>query len=62
MRDLSLLGKIQIIKTFGISQLQYVMNMVTPTDNILKTVKKLLNNFLWGSNINRIKHTAMIAD
>ena len=61
-RDLSLIGKIQIIKTFGISQLQYVMNMVTPPDHMLKTVKKLLNNFLWGSNINRIKHTTMIAD
>ena len=61
-RDLSLLGKIQIIKTFGISQLQYVMNMVTPPESVLNTVKKLLNNFLWGSNVNRIKHKTMIAD
>ena len=38
------------------------MNMVTPQESILKTIKKLLNNFLWGSNINRIKHTTMIAD
>ena len=38
------------------------MNMVTPPEHMLKTIKKLLNNFLWGSNINRIKHTTMIAD
>ena len=61
-RDLSLVGKIQIIKTFGISQIQYIMNMVTPTTEMLKTIKKLLNNFLWGSNVNKIKHTTMIAE
>ena len=38
------------------------MNMVTPPESMLKTIKKLLNNFLWGSNVNRIKHTTMIAD
>ena len=41
-RDLSLVGKIQIIKTFGISQIQYIMNMVTPTTEMLKTIKNYL--------------------
>ena len=61
-RDLSLIGKIQIIKTFGISQVQYIMNMITPTSEMLKTIQKLLNNFLWGSNTNKVKHTTMLAD
>ena len=61
-RDLSLIGKMQILKTFGISQIQYIMNMITPTPNVIKTVKQILNNFLWGSNVNKIKHTAMIAN
>ena len=60
-RDLSLIGKVQIIKTFGVSQLQYIMSMVTPTPEIIGKATKLLNRFLWGSNINKIKHTACIA-
>ena len=36
--------------------------MITPTQNIIKIVKNMLNNFLWGSNVNKIKHTAMIAN
>ena len=60
--DLSLIGKIQILKTYGISEIQYTMNMITPTPKVLKTIKNILNNFLWGSNVNKIKHKAMIAN
>ena len=60
-RDLSLIGKVQIIKTFGVSQLQYIMNMVTPPTDILEKIKRILNAFLWGSKINKVKHTSCIA-
>ena len=36
--------------------------MITPTSEMLKTIKKLLNNFLWGSQVNKIKHSTMLAD
>ena len=42
--------------------LQYLGSLVTPTTEMLKTIKKLLNNFLWGSNVNKIKHTTMMAE
>ena len=61
-RDLSILGKVQIIKTFGVSQLQYVMNMVTPSPKMLNTITKILNNFLWGSNTSKVKHSACISE
>ena len=60
-RDLSLIGKVQIIKTFGVSQLQYIMNMVTPTPEMIKKATNVLNCFLWGSNVNKVKHTSCIA-
>ena len=37
------------------------MNMVTPPTDILEKIKRILNAFLWGSKINKVKHTSCIA-
>ena len=37
------------------------MNMVTPTPDIIEQIKRTLNSFLWGSKVNKVKHTACIA-
>ena len=41
-RDLTILGKIQIIKTMGISRVQYVMNMIEILCSELKKVNSLI--------------------
>jgi len=60
-RGLCLLGKIQVIKTFAISQALYICRVLPPDEKIHKRVKKLLDHFLWGKSFvankgpNRIK-------
>jgi hypothetical protein len=62
-RSLSLLGKIQIVKTFGISQYLYAMAVTDLTTKQWDEVNKLLYKFLWNKDFHaraaphRIKKT-----
>jgi hypothetical protein len=47
-RALSLLGKIQIIKTFGISQYLYTVAVIELAPEQWKTISKELHKFLWN--------------
>ena len=46
-RDLSILGKVVVIKTFLISQLTYVMQSVGLPHNVLCKINTILYKFLW---------------
>ena len=48
MRDLTLLGKVQIIKALGISRFLYVLNLTEPQSDYFKQINKLLFSFLWN--------------
>jgi len=47
-RGLSLLGKILIYKTYGLSQVIYVLSVIRLNIRQYKTIDKAFNNFLWG--------------
>jgi hypothetical protein len=47
-RSLSLLGKIQIIKTFGLSQYLYTLMVTDLSDEHWANIDKLINKFLWN--------------
>jgi len=49
-RSLSLLGKILVLKTFGISQVIYLMQSIKLEDDDIKKLKNLLYKFLWNRN------------
>jgi hypothetical protein len=51
-RSLSLLGKIQIIKTFGISQYLYTLAVVDIGDEHWKVINKELHKFIWNKHYN----------
>jgi hypothetical protein len=51
-RSLSLLGKIQIIKTFGMSQYLYTLAVVNLEANQWKNINKLIYKFIWNKNHN----------
>jgi hypothetical protein len=61
-RSLSILGKIQIIKTFGLSQYLYSLAVVNLLPRHWKTINKLIAKFIWNKNYagnrapNRIKN------
>ena len=64
-RNLSIIGKIQIIKTLLISQLVYVMQAITIPESVLTEVNRLLFRFVWrktDSNrkaFEKVKRTVM---
>ena len=59
---LSLLGKIQIFKTLGISKIQYLASMSHVPDRIIQELKSIQSRFLWKSSTPKIKHSALIGD
>jgi hypothetical protein len=49
-RNLSLLGKIQVYKTFGLSQFLYHLSILEPSVLMWKQIEKKINKFLWNRN------------
>ena len=46
-RDLTMLGKVQIIKTFGISQLTYLMQSLSIPSEVIKRINQMFFRFIW---------------
>ena len=46
-RDLSLIGKIHIVKLFGISQFNFLLQSISLPDDVLKQINKLFFSFFW---------------
>jgi hypothetical protein len=67
-RSLSILGKIQIIKTFGLSQYLYALAVLDIDQAQWKQVHKLIFKFIWNKHYNgnravhRIKNETMYTD
>ena len=59
MRGISLIEKILIFKTLGISKLQYI---ASSTRQNYPTAKIYPKKFLWKSNTPKIKHSTLIGD
>ena len=60
-RNLSILGKIQIIKTFGISKLLFIFNMDNPPKKIVQEANNIFYKFLWNGP-DKIKRASTYAD
>jgi hypothetical protein len=67
-RSLSLLGKVQIIKTFGLSQFLYTLAVVDLLPEHWKQINHLVSKFIWNKNYagnrapNRIKNDIIYND
>jgi len=60
-RNLSLIGRIHILKSLAGSQLVYNWSTIpNPTEMFFKEVEKTMYNFLWNSSTERIKRNYMI--
>jgi len=59
-RNLSLIGRINIIKSLASSQLVYLWsNILSPSESFFKSLDKKLFSFLWNSPVDRIKRQTM---
>ena len=63
-RDLTLFGKVLIIKSFAISKLILAASLLPIPENCVKEINKILFNFLWGSKdkVKRIKVIKKVKD
>jgi exonuclease III len=60
--NLSIQGKITIIKTLIVSKLVYVLNVLpSPTDTQLKELQDMLYKFLWDNKPDKIKREIIIS-
>jgi exonuclease III len=61
-RDLSLKGKITVLKSLAVSQLIFPLTMLVASEEVVKEVENLLYNFLWNGKPDRISRSTMIRD
>ena len=61
-RKLSLLGKILIVKSLGVSQFLYLSKFVSVPNEMIKTINRIIYKFIWGSNIDKVKRNTMIQE
>ena len=56
-RDLSIYGKVQIIKSFAVSQLVHVASLIPVPSGIVKTINRIFFKYIWNSKdkVKRIK-------
>ena len=60
-RDISLLGRVQVAKTYIFSQVRFVTNFVEPSQAFLNEFKSIVINYIWNGS-EKIKRLAAIAD
>ena len=61
-RHLSLKGKITIIRTLILPQIQFLFSSIAISPEILKKIDGLLRNFLWNRKPSKIKKSTIIAN
>lgn len=61
-RNLTLHGRIQIVKTFIISQFNFVCSVLPTPDYIIKQINSLIFTFIWKGKKERIKRSILITD
>jgi len=60
-RNLSLLGKFQIIKTFAIPKLMFRASVIPISNDLVKEANSIFYNFIWNGK-DKIKRRALISD
>ena len=59
-RNLTLLGKIAILKSLVVSQIVYLLSSLPSPPGVIREINCLLYDFLWDSKGDNIKRTEMI--
>lgn len=61
-RNLTLIGKIQIVKSLLISQLQYLFAVYPIEDNYIKDINTSVFKFIWNGKKDKIKRKTLVKD
>ena len=60
-RDLTLFGKVCVIKTLALPEMTHIISCCPLPNNFVKELNKILFNFIWGQR-DRIKRNVLIAN
>ena len=60
-RGLSLLGKIQIVKTFAVPKLMYRASVIPLSKELIKEANSIIYGFIWNGK-DKVKRHALISD
>ena len=58
-RDLSIYRRILLIKSLGISQLLYLVSVISVPDHVVSRIEQLMFHFLWKGRGDKVKRTAV---
>ena len=61
-RRLTLIGKIQVIKSLAASQLTYILTPLATNPKIVREINDMFYCFLWNNKSDKIKRTVLIND
>ena len=61
-RNLTLYGKINIVKTFGLSKPIYNSSVLVIPENLIKEIDKLILSFIWDGKPAKIKKSTIIGE
>ena len=61
-RDLTIYGKILVIKSFALSQLLYVLKILPLPNDTLREVNEIIYTFLWNGPKHKVKQHVIIQD
>ena len=59
-RKLTMIGRIQIVKSLLIPQITYLTTVICMPKNILKRVEHLIYKFIWDNKSEKVKRTTLI--
>ena len=59
-RDLTLNGKIDIVKNLALSKIVFIASVLSVPSGFVDQVSKLLSSFIWNHKLPKIKHSTMI--
>ena len=61
-RDLKSEGKIQVFKTLGLSNMQYLAMVSNVSNSTIETLRVIHSKFLWSNKIAQVKPTKLIGN
>ena len=60
-RDLTLYGRIMLVKALGISKIVYVASILSVPETVVKTVQDKILKFLWKNKKDKVKKSSIIS-
>ena len=61
-RRLTLIGKIQVLKSFALSQLTYISTPMATNQRFIGEINNIFYSFLWNNKGDKIKRTLLISN